>query len=187
MSERRRASRGCTYDPYPCCGKPASEHGGRLKNRICDDCKKLIETGRDALKAAREDRGEENFTWVSQPHFWPMYYGPHELSDRTRRGLSNAMYELVNTLSTVVRNPPWSRGERAPKVIDVRQDRYEREGTITVSMKPEVRERLHELDGMIRKALAETHEDGKRRGRSALLNLAAGELSIADFDKGRDR
>ena len=185
MTPTRRASPGCTHDPWPCCQKPASEYGGRPKNTICNECKALINTGRDAIARA-QNTGDEVYSWALEPHWWSQYYGPYEFSyggGDTR--LANAMYALVTALATPVHGKIDYR-RRVPRVLEGGiEDIWKRhwEGQAPFQMKAATRDHLNELDSAIRAALEDTYAEGKNRGRSALLQLATGELSIMDFDK----
>ena len=102
MEKKQRVLRGHTRDPWPCCNTAADERWGRPKGTICDECKNLIATGKDAI-CQREDRSEGTYQWARMPHWWPQYYGPYEFRrSGTRTALANAMFHLVEAVTTPV-------------------------------------------------------------------------------------
>ena len=183
---RRRVWTGYTREPWPCCGKAAEWRYGRPKEGICDECGQLVERGRAA--AARDaEPGNEHYLWTDARQFWPRYYGAYDFNDkpgeRTDQLLANAMFELVAAVSlpTHEQEAPTSR----PHVLDCRDTHTGYRSVAVVSMPPAVRDRLNALDAAIRTALAKVYASGQRRGRSAVLQLAAGELSLTDFNGRR--
>ena len=195
MTERRRARRGCTYDPWPCCGKETTWDGGRPKGAICPECNRLIRLGKDAEKRSREtDTG--TYTWAKESHWWPRYYGPYSFEQHdTANNLAEAMFDLIEAVSVLRENRKYggygaSDHSEGPVLECIgengRPDRYESGGTALVHIPRAVREHLDKLDANIRTALREAYSAGNRRGRSILRQLAAGEMSLRDFEK-RDR
>ncbi|MCY4635091.1 MAG: hypothetical protein OXG04_11420 [Acidobacteria bacterium] len=194
MTEGRRARRGCTYDPWPCCGKVITWNGGRPKGTICPACSRLIRLGEDAEKRTREtDTGI--YTWAEQSHWWPRYYGPYSFEQRdTAEKLAQAMFDLIEAVSVLRETREHGYGSlgksgqsEGPVLECIGEDgrprRYESGGTALVHIPRAVRERLDNLDANIRTALREAYAEGNRRGRSILRQLAAGEMSLSDFEK----
>ena len=182
----RRAAR--THDPYPCCGKDPDEYG-RPKNTICSECAGLIEIGKRAKKAD-EDGGRREFVWASRPHWWPRYYGDYDMVGRCKFDLDAAMFDLVSALTD------WRRrrtqldtdaATRLPPYLDCKPGHGRYEGQHVVSADGVVRDRVNALDKAIRQALMAAYKAGAERGGNALRRLAAGDLSLTDFDDDLDR
>ena len=195
MTERVRARRGCTYDPWPCCGEVTTQRGGREKDTICPECTRLIRLGRDAETRSREsDTGI--YRWASEPHWWPQYYGPWSFEHHdTGKKLAEAMYDLVEAVSLLREDREHGYGRLGAKsevpVLectgeDGHPGHYESSGTALVHIPRPVRERLDNLDARIRTALREAWAAGNRRGRSVLRQMAAGEMSLGDFERRED-
>ena len=186
-NDRPRASRGHTWDPWPCCGERPEATGrhARPKGEICTECKRLIEIGRLAEKLAKSDGGR-TYKWVSEPHWYPGYYGPYDLSTSVRNRLRDAMFAAVNTTSTTVAWDTFSQqvNEFFLKTSRTRVPYNHMTPPIIVLANPAQRESLNALDDAIRGALEDAFAEGKRRGRSAVLQLASGEMSLKDFDSG---
>ena len=181
MEKRQRVLRGHTRDPWPCCNKPAEERWGRPKGTICDECKQLIATGKDAIRQRRE-RSEATFKWAERPHGWPQYYGPYNfVGSGTRTRLGNAMFDLAEAVTTPV-HAPWN-AEHEGNLLECKDTRSRYDGTHFVSADRETRERLNDLDAAIRNALADAYAAGEARGQRSLLQLASGEMSLSDFEK----
>ena len=191
-----RASRGYTHNKWPCCGKAPGEYG-RPKAGICDVCVELIDLGKASLIRARL-AGEKNYTWTEQPHWWPGYYGPYDFlddghfakRDSSRERLIDAMFELVQCVSTPTestRNRTYiSSIKTEGPVIDAKHlSRIDSgyQGTTTVMLKENVRDRINDLDATIRLALQSVFKQGLHKGGSALFQLAAGELTTDDFNR----
>ena len=178
-----------TWDPWPCCGKPAEKEGwrgGRPKNTICRECTHLIQVGRDALETARAS-GRRPYLWTWVRHGWAEYYGAYDFSG-DRSFLAHAMFHLVEAL--------WATREKRPHgfipagsvdgpVLDCDEQHRNPilQGQVTVHIDRNIRDRVNELDAAIRKALASVYAQGVARGRSTLLGLADGDLSLSDFEK----
>ena len=182
MEKKQRVLRGHTRDPWPCCGSAADERWGRPKGTICDECKDLIRTGKDAIQE-KESRSEAIYKWATQPHWWPQYYGPYNFRQSgTRTALANAMFNLVETLTTTV-HTGWN-ADHEGYVLSCKDTRSKYDGSLFVSADRETREKLDELDAAIREALSEAYAEGTARGQRSLLQLAAGDMSLKDFEKG---
>ena len=181
MEKKQRVLRGHTRDPWPCCNTAADERWGRPKGTICDECKNLIATGKDAI-CQREDRSEGTYKWARMPHWWPQYYGPYEFRrSGTRTALANAMFHLVEAVTTPV-HARWN-AEHEGYVLECKDTHSKYDGSLFVSAEREIRERLNDLDAEIRNALAEAYAEGKTKGQRNLLQFAAGEMSLSDFEK----
>lgn len=204
--ERRRASAGNTHDPWPCCGTEAGRYG-RPKGGICSDCQELIAEGKAArTKAtqAKEAGQVAPYGWTGVSHGWPRFYVGADFPADTDDELVAAFYDLVGTISepapadtpTDFRTgrmvpSPWNRKELEPErqawpwVLDVKNDGYSSswQSRKLVLMNPAARDAVARLYAAIRAALADCFQGGKNRGGSALMGLASGDLSMADFDE----
>ena len=167
-AKRQRVLRGHTRDPRPRCNTAADERWGRPKGAICDEGKHLIATGKDAIRQRRE-RSERTYQWARRPHWWPQCYGPYQFGrSGTRTRLANAMFDLVQTVTTRV---------------DCEDTWAGYDGTLFVSAERKTRESLNDLDAAIRNALADAYAEGNARGQRSLPQLACGDMSLSDFDK----
>ena len=174
--------RGHTRDPWPCCDRPADDTVGRPKERICEACRNLIRTGEDALER-QKNVGEQRYRWPEVRHMWPQYYGDYEFGTTdTREDLGTAMFNLVTALATRAHERQWKRKHQP--VLDCANTHTRYLDTVEVMLNAKTRELLNKLDVAIRAALTQGYAEGKARGRSTLLQLANGELSMNDFDKG---
>ena len=181
MEKKQRVLRGHTRDPWPCCNTAADERWGRPKGTICDQCKNLIATGKDAIRQ-RQERSESTYKWARMRHWWPQYYGPYEFRrSGTRTALANAMFHLVEAVTTPV-HAGWN-AEHEGYVLECKDTHSKYDGSLFVSAERETRERLNDLDAEIRNALAEAYAEGKTKGQRNLLQFAAGEMSLSDFEK----
>lgn len=181
MDGKPRLQRGHTRDPWPCCRRPANERSGRPKGTICDDCKSLIRIGRET-RALQSDRGERVYLWTTMPHWWPMYYGEYSFTTHgVGRRLSDAMFHVVSAVCRRTHGP-WDEKNEG-RFLECGGPRARYEAPVAVSADPQLRERLDELDAAIRAALADCYAEGESRGRSIILQLAGGEMSLKDFNE----
>lgn len=181
MERRKRLQRGHTRDPWPCCRRPANEAGGRPKATICDDCKALIKIDKET-RARQDEQGQKVYLWTEMPHWWLMYYGPYSFGTHgVGRRLSDAMFHVVSAVCRRTHGP-WDE-ENEGKFLECGGPRARYESTFAVRADPAVRDRLDELDAAIRAALADCYAAGRSRGRSIILQLAGGEMSLKDFDE----
>ena len=181
MQRRARVPAEHTRDPWPCCGKAADEQYGRFKEGVCKECARLIAIGRESDKRAAEG-GEKLYRWVDLQHHWPRYYGRYTFSGReTGDELAEAMFDLAERLTRRTETCEGSRD--AEHLLECKDTSSRYEHTMIVRTAEPVRDRLNRLDAMIRRALGEAYTEGKARGQSIVMQLAAGELSTREFDK----
>ena len=176
--------RGHTREPWPCCDKAVDQESGRPKDRICGECAELIRIGKNTVER-KTQAGEETYYWAEQAHWWPRYYGQYEFTrHELDRKLADAMFHLVNLVTTTVDTRHWRKDDEQP-VLDAnnRPQEYEYGGTVLVRADPATRDALNELDARIRECLTSAYEAGKAKGQRSLLQLASGELSLTDFEK----
>ena len=98
-----------------------------------------------------------------------------------RTALANAMFHLVEAVTTPV-HARWN-AEHEGYVLECKDTHSKYDGSLFVSAERETRERLNDLDAEIRNALAEAYAEGKTKGQRNLLQFAAGEMSLSDFEK----
>ena len=182
MQERQRANKGHTHDPWPCCGEPPDDLYGRPKGGICYSCRKLIDAGKDAI-ARQQASGESVYRWTENAYWWPRYYGEYAFGEpETGTELSNAMYELVETATSRIHDE--ERRSHLERFLECHGTHVGYQGSnIEIGSETIVRTRFNELDKQIRRALTSAYAEGKARGHSLLLGLAAGRTSLADFEK----
>lgn len=202
---RYRARPGCTHEPWPCCGTEADMFG-RPRGTICGACRHLIAEG----VAARERAAAEGlavYRWTERSWSWPRFLGLGGLSTERHDQLSEAFHQLAARLTRPApadtprdspamgpayrdhrgetrQDPvPWPRlVEPPPGTPEYRQGSWD--WGCLVLAEPATREALQALYAAIGGALRDAHAGGLDRGRSALLQLAAGELSLSDFQRG---
>lgn len=194
-TDRRRASRGNTHDPYPCCGKDGGSWG-REKNSICSDCKALIEEGKRARAKAEAERvsGQlQPFNWCERDYASPGYYGLvqyREQKDDHQKALQSAVFGLVAAVA-VPKTPTTPAAENTdhknwkdwPRLLDYkRKGGYTQDWQQVVLLAPKTRDAINQLDKVIRAVLKENYVAGKARGLSILQGLASGDVTITDFD-----
>ena len=180
---RERAQKGHTHDPWPCCGKESGYARGREKNTICPNCQKLIKLGKATLDRQTTAR-QEVYLWSRQPNWWPRYYGPYDFPDHVMRDrLGDAMYAVATLVSENAEQSPWTKNLEHLLSCGERGSRYHYEGKKTVSIDPALRNALDELDNAIRAALEGVFSEGQTQGRSIMLQLASGKLSMDDYNK----
>ena len=68
-------------------------------------------------------------------------------------------------------------------MLDCEGTRSHYDNPTLVTAEKATRDKLNELDRTIRAALEDTYRAGLREGRSILLQLAGGDLSMNDFNK----
>jgi hypothetical protein len=204
MTDKRRASRGCTHEPYPCCGAEPGAYG-RPKGTICRDCESLIADGmaaRAAAATAQEAGQRQVFRWTSQKHGWPRFYGAG-CQWPAGDGLDDALVDAFWQLVTLVADPApadtprdspkyemvaraWSKGKERqylPWPMVLSEGGYGSWSFEQLVLLPaNVQQALDTLHQAIKAALGGVYQEGKERGGSALLRLASGELSLQDFD-----
>lgn len=196
----RRAGRGYTKEPWPCCGEKPGEYG-RPKVGVCGECSKLIAEGKAARAKAEAERqaGEvQPYHYNERPYAAPGYYGlgipgiDYSTEERVdlMANLRDAQFELVHAVSlpatptTPARpgNPKaWKNTETWPHVFSVKCDKHD--WAILVLMRPAVREAVDRFDQAARAAIAAAYANGKRDGHSLLMRLASGDMAMADFDR----
>ena len=181
---KERAQRGHTHDPWPCCGKDSGYARGRAKNTICPDCRKLIWLGKKTLEQQAAAK-QAVFIWVKEEHWWPMYYGPYDFPDHEMgRRLANAMYALATRI--VEDTDAWVWNDKLEYLLtcgESGRSSYTHEGRKAVSIDPALCEALDELDAAIRESLEGVFKEGQAQGRSIMLQLAAGTLSMEDYNR----
>ena len=184
MSDRQRAGRGRTWDPWPCCGDEPDQ--GRPKVGICRSCQELIDIGK-ATRKRQIDAGAETYKWVKEWHLWPRYYGDYSFGDYAMgERLERAMFDLVSRLTgPTSQEYIWS--DRFVRLLDCHGTHTRYEGAILVSVAKDVRNNLNALDATIREALTSSYAEGKKRGQGILTQLASGEMSMQDFNRQSER
>ena len=195
----RAATRGHTWDPWPCCGTAVDERdwiqGRPRKQPLCPSCEELIRLGKDARRRASES-GEATYKWCKRYHEWPGYHGRYYFEHDRRPGqktdepwnagdaLRRRMFELVNALSRAAEGRAWQ--SRAPEVLTCEED-VKRENDyhceLLVTMDPKIRDALDAVDAAMRKALRSTYRAGKATGQNILINLARNEMTVNEFNR----
>jgi hypothetical protein len=176
------AYRGLTKRPYECCGAPAPQFGRPLTG-VCAACEALQKDGqtyRDTVQQVIADR--QTYVWVEpgREYAWPcpreFFYGDKQ--DALRRALG-VLIATVALPVPAVEEKWWDK----PGLLPRAQGEYY-EWKMPVEVSPPTAEALAALVTAMATALGAAYADGLKRGRSSLLALAAGEMSLADFEKG---
>ena len=188
---KHRASRGFTHDKWPCCGEEPGGYG-RPKASICNECNELIKLGKESVERSRLS-GVKAYTWARERHWWPGYYGHYDFSNDghsfrrngSRDSLTDAMFALVGCLFTTAKDgDKYFRSIKTEgRLLECKKTRSKYDGTKAVLMNAETRDRLNDLDAAIRRALENVYKEGLSKGGSALLQLAAGDLTTHDFNR----
>lgn len=171
----RRASRGCTRDPYPCCGAVAPQ---RPKSAgLCPECRGLIADGRRYREeAAQAAAAVYRFRSVDYALFYTSV--AFESNDPLSRELQTAIFQMGQAISAPYHGP---YVPDPPPLLDSDSDNAW-ESRAVVQAKPSQRDALSALVEVVRRCLAEARASGIRRGRSLLLGLASGDMSTTAFD-----
>lgn len=203
---KRRAWRGHTHDPWPCCGKPPDGSSGRPKDGICRDCQQLIEEGKAARAATAAKKDLVPFHWTERDYGFPGYYSSEYRFPNTgdhHDQLKAAMFNLVNAAATPApgdtprlspnytmrpsyMNPSKMERDYAawPMVLTVKTDHNSWSWDKLVLMPEALRNAIDQMDQTVRAVLGAVFQEGKERGSSLLHQLASGEKTLADFEEG---
>ena len=112
---------------------------------------------------------------------WPRYYGPYEFTrHEAQERINAAMYAVVALTGEECDKEGWNRDLECLLTHGILRDYDDRKA---VSMHPGLRDALNELDGAIREALESVFNEGQQQGRSIMLQLASGTLSMEDYNR----
>lgn len=201
--ERRRASRGYTYDPCPGCKR--EEH--RPKDELCLACRHELERARELLKDFERKRATGAavpFILRERVSYYNLGPSRHGFGDRLRDAVRVLLARVTTPASDetprkdpskpIERRKTWSPSGREIEVdyeewpFFLASDEgisrtYESAGErALVLADPITREAVSELDLAIRETVAEAYKAGKEDGRNILLGLASGDVTIDEFD-----
>ncbi len=204
---KRRAYRGYTFDPWPCCGAVGENWGGgqRPKDQaVCPSCQDLIEAGK-AARAAAEGQQLQTYHWVEVYYAVPNYYGDYRFPNgELHARLEKAIFNIVASVAVVApadhpRESPEVIGEKPdffdkrkkvpvfkewPDVLKAQSNNVRRDWPQMVLMPKAARDAINNLDQVIRDLIPAMYQEGKEQGGSLLLALASGEKTTADFEAG---
>lgn len=204
-NDKRRAAKGCTHEPYECCGKEPESGYGRRKGQICGECRSLIEDGR-RFRSEKKQQELEVFGWTSRDYAFPGYYGDYDFGYENGRDvrddLEKALFELVNVVAidapgdTPRQSPAYEMRKYVghgpqrhhlpwPYVLTVPPHNHDSwSWGRLVLINPAIRNAIDKLDQKIRAALTHAYNSGKQNGGSILRQLASGDMSLTDFEDG---
>jgi len=187
-----------TAKPCPGCGwRPLSNGPWREAGKVCDNCAALIE---EALDRRKELACPGDTDAVVANYDTPRF--PHVHFDEGER-LTDAMMDTLRAVGDIL----WL-GSMNPRTI-VYEDRIDTDAEIPepesnyghvlfdrhyrtlrsrstgqVALPRNVADALHNLFDEMVVALHRAEAEGWQRGRSALLGLAQGDLTLNDFEQG---
>ena len=168
------------------CGKPGTEASRYSKDELCKSCSEILKLG-----LAKDFKDKEEYTSVSS---WPtslqsLDFGDHTLSDLLRGlldGLHNPHAESTGNLFHPF-NPLNIHGSvfhKIPtRVVEPMKEFFEK----IQSVIKEIKQEKDGLPKMAKEAVQEEknriYNDGIEMGRSLLIQLNQGSITIGDFEK----
>jgi hypothetical protein len=191
--------KGWSDKPCPGCGEPGFE----TSKGICGGCITLLGEARRARAAALVN--PEEIVYATPSYIYGYYHrgsGHYETHSQHYKDLLRKLMEQLfkvlgkeapaNTKGYYNRNP--ATGEPFPMLFDnpyrdgARASKERAEDTTSrtrerLIFRPEVADVIRELDQAIRRLVEASYEDGYIDGQSLLMQLAAGSISIEDFNK----
>lgn len=176
---------GRTRKPCPGCGRSES-YPFRDKDRICNNCKKLINEALEHQEVLKSITGKMKIR-VGERYYWNAGYYEGDLSNsHLQDKLLKIMVKLINESSE--KDYADSYGWQAPKVLkrlsDLNERNEEKEGRL---IERRLFGLLRGLDRLIRLALDRSYQNGKREGSSLIRMLASGQITIDEFQKKVER
>ena len=170
-----RAQRGYTYDPCHGCG---STDEPRPAKGVCSVCRAAL-TNHKAREAEREAVGKDAprpYRIATESHWWP--YIPHDKD----RGAQKAFHKLVFATSEHLDS---ERFGNDPRIVDPSSNssynNYTRDGRRM--FKPSTAKALNAMFDAIHDGMEHAYAEGKEDGRSLLMGLNDGSLSMDDFER----
>lgn len=169
--------------PCPGCGMPDLY---RSSDKVCEACARLLKQAR-TINDWIERGGDKKVELVrvpaeNCPHFYPgLYMGLPSWSCEDRRPLRAAMVRLINLVSEPLKSDCWHE-DGAMLTNPGFKEKWEGARELR-SMDAQVAQTIRDLYDAIALALVSTYNGAKREGQNVLLNLAAGHISIDDFNE----
>lgn len=178
--------RGLTKKPCHGCGKPDTY---RPTEGVCTECRATLAQYPSLVETIEKIDGETPLVLGFFERFGLRIYGPNYLNSDDLADLCEAIQSAVAALcqkyegvEQEYRSGPWSVLDKSP-LSDKDSRSY---GGADVGdcyfMPPEGAEAVRSLVSAIREALELVGAAGVKRGKSILLQLADGDLSLNDFD-----
>jgi len=179
-----RAKKGFTFDACHGCGQVPTHWQGRRKDAVCSNCENTLKL---ANKFADERSGSCEMVQVAIPtqSHWLPYLRLSGIRNSAHVGVQKAIWKLAMDCSSPVFEGadlfeaqyliPLQKNERT----DWRPSRPE-----DVRLMPKnVAAQFAVLYAAIKHELDNCYAEGKDRGQNLLAQLAAGDLSVNDFNE----
>lgn len=179
-----------TRKPCPACGQVDSY---RPAAEICSDCKALIADGKQYREDKIKDAGALTFCKTPSSYLFLEVENDQSYADRheePRSRLEKAFDEVISLLLSPIPEGLHSPSEPidrpfydGPWVVNPRRvlEGYRRDGWMMC--RPKAIPAIYALDEAIRFALVSTAKAERRRGSDIVLSLAAGDMTIDDFNR----
>ncbi len=179
-----------TRKPCPGC----RERSTRPAEEVCHRCKELLREAREMRERQKQDARQ--LYRAPAPNDWPRIFIPgvrwtggdyqNCLDYRLTGALAALAWRVLEGVSWEVvheRQPAGSSGyELEPIYTDRAMPGYDRQRLPVLALPDDIA-RIRALDEAIRAAIATAEATGTTRGSSLLGQLAAGGLSVEDFNK----
>ena len=192
------ASQGYTKSPCPSCHKACDGQDGRQYQRrsdsLCDDCKKIMQYGRDYLAEKERLKNEDNAVVVGVPNSRPsLHFG-----SRTHYGwtelelLGNLIFELINLVSEEVPKDYYKYSEcnlahfgnvYKSEFSIIEKNDSRQTPTNRFFKNKRVAELLDELYTEMKKQLKQVEDSGVEYGKNIMFQLNDGTISLKEFNK----
>lgn len=164
--------------PCPGCGQ-VDRH--RRADEICSDCREKFQRVKVLEQELAKINRDRIVVAYGEYAHWNQYIYTHATSGKYGREIMRVMHALVLSLVAPVAED-YVRGygvnDTIPRVLG-KNSQGIRYGTLP----QDVTDTIIELRNVIQLALDEAYEAGKHDGSSVLMRFAAGDISMADFDK----
>lgn len=187
MGEKRYTPRGTTWKKCHGCGREVNH----AIDAVCNDCRRKLDTANAII--AREQR-RDDVQEVPIPRSessMPFYYGKgtNNLAPHTKQGytVGAALYRIVQLLSQPadsawnIAHPRNWDGTAYQRML-FPHPRGRLEHTDVALMTPAAFAALRELDAAILALTQQAYLDGIDEGASLLVRLAAGEITVGQFN-----
>lgn len=179
-----RAKKGFTFDPCHGCGQVPDHWEGRPKDSVCSNCKNTLKLAR---KFAEEQSSGNELVQVAIPaqSHWLPYLRQSSLQNQACKDVREAIWRLaISCSSPVVKGADFTKAQLLiPVPKNERTDWRPSWPEELRWMSESVASRFATLYMIVRQELDNSYEEGRERGQNLLGQLAAGDLSINDFNK----
>ena len=170
---------GWTKKPCEGCGE-----GPHPKDQLCHDCKKLIEDGKAAREARRlaTEAGDKMYVEVPNYLLGPYYGRRSSTREDPKERIQKQLLALIESIGEKP-SDVW-RGDETKRVENLFDRKYvsERPCMTVLCIRKDQVEHIRLLLTAIHEITAHAFQVGKQEGTNLLTGLAAGEVSIDQFN-----